>query len=65
MKTLELSKKYKEKDPFYYNEEALKNNISEILEYKENIQKEIYEIENLEDYIKSLKINKKQRIFAF
>lgn len=31
------------------------NNIAEILEYKEEINNEIYEIENLEDYINSLK----------
>lgn len=31
------------------------NNIEEILEYKEEINNEIYEIENLEDYIISLK----------
>ena len=37
------------------------NDILEILEYKEKIEKEIYEIENLEGYIKSLK-NKKAQI---
>ena len=37
------------------------NNISEILEYKEKIEKEIYEIENLEGYINSLK-NKQKTI---
>ena len=31
------------------------NNIEEILEYKEEVNKEIFEIENLEGYIKSLK----------
>ena len=31
------------------------NDISEILEYKEKVNEEIYEIENLEGYIKSLK----------
>ena len=36
------------------------NNISEILEYKELIKKEIYEIENLEEYIISLKNKEKQ-----
>ena len=32
------------------------NDIKEILEYKEEVNKEIFEIENLEGYIKSLKI---------
>ena len=36
------------------------NDITEILEYKEMIKKEIYEIENLESYIKSLKNKQKQ-----
>ena len=36
------------------------NNISEILEYKEKIEKEIYEITNLDDYIKKLKKEKKE-----
>lgn len=31
------------------------NNIKEILEYKNQVKKEIYEIENMEEYIKSLK----------
>ncbi len=35
------------------------NNIEEILEYKEKINNEIYEIENLEDYIISLKNQQK------
>ena len=36
------------------------NDIKEILDYKESIKKEIYEIENLEDYILGLKKNKKE-----
>lgn len=35
------------------------NTIKEILEYKEKINQEIYEIENLDDYINELKENKK------
>lgn len=42
------------------------NDIKEILEYKEEVNKEIFEIENLEGYIKSLKnsLIKKEEILA-
>lgn len=42
------------------------NDISEILEYKEKVNEEIYEIENLEGYIKSLKnkLSKQEELLA-
>ena len=42
------------------------NDISEILEYKEKVNDEIYEIENLEGYIKSLKskLSKQEELLA-
>ena len=42
------------------------NDISEILEYKEKVNEEIYEIENLDGYIKSLKnkLSKQEELLA-
>lgn len=42
-------------DTIYSLKRKYGNNITEILKYKEDIQKEIYEIENLEEYTNKLK----------
>lgn len=47
-------------DVIYSLKRKYGNSIIEILQYKQEIQKEIFEIENLEEYIKSLKNKQKQ-----